>query len=198
MILTRQDLREYLETDLKATREVGGKNMCIEFFKGNLRAHLKYRFIKTLRVCEYYTNNKDKNFFNKLSYLLWKVILQRLQIKSQIFIHPNVFDKGLNIEHPGFIWVDNSSVIGKNCTILPRVLLGKKKPDIVAPCIFIGDNCYIGTGATILGPVKIGNNVVIAAGSVVIHDVPDNCMVAGNPAIVKKKINIKDVYDYRL
>jgi serine O-acetyltransferase len=38
-----------------------------------------------------------------------------------------------------------------------------------------------------LGPVKIGNNVIIAAGSVVTHDIPDNCMVAGVPAVIKKR-----------
>ncbi|CCX67654.1 serine acetyltransferase [Prevotella sp. CAG:1058] len=198
MILSNKDKRIYIEADINNTREVKGKNMYLEYLKGNIRAFAKYKFIILLRNLEYYTNTKDNNIFHKLLYLCYKHRFERYQIKTQIFIHPNVCSKGLNIEHPGFIWVDNSSVIGKNCTILPRVLLGKKKPDIVAPCIFIGDNCYIGTGATILGPVKIGNNVVIAAGSVVIHDVPDNCMVAGNPAIVKKKINIKDVYDYRL
>lgn len=40
----------------------------------------------------------------------------------------------------------------------------------------------------ILGDITIGNNVVVAAGSVVVKDVPDNCMVAGNPAVVKKRL----------
>ena len=72
------------------------------------------------------------------------------------------------------------------------VLLGKKKPGISQPNIFIGDNCYIGTGSTILGPVKIGNNVTVAAGSVVVKDIPDNVIVAGNPAkIIKYKIEEK-------
>ena len=41
-------------------------------------------------------------------------------------------------------------------------------------CPTIGDNVFIGTNSCILGNVKIGNNVVIAAGAVVVHDVPDN------------------------
>ena len=50
----------------------------------------------------------------------------------------------------------------------------------------MGDNCYISTNVTILGPVNIGNNVVIAAGAVVTKDIPDNCTVAGIPAKIVK------------
>ena len=59
----------------------------------------------------------------------------------------------------------------------------------------IGDNVRVATGALVLGGIKIGNNVTIGAGAVVVKDVPDNCVVVGNPAkIVKlegKKVNIK-------
>lgn len=55
----------------------------------------------------------------------------------------------------------------------------------------IGDNCFIGTGAVVLGDIRVGNNVAIAAGAVVVHDVPDNVMVAGVPARVIKINNRK-------
>lgn len=190
MIRSKQELIEFITADINRTREVGGKNMFLEYLKGNIRAYTKYKYIILLRKLEYYTNTKYYSFLHKIFYIYYKHIFEKYQIKTQIFIHPNVCGKGLNIEHPGFIWIGNSAIIGKNCTVLPRVLLGKKNPHIESPCIIIGDNCYIGTGVTILGPVKIGNNVVIAAGSVVIHDIPDNCMVAGNPAVIKKS-NIK-------
>lgn len=51
----------------------------------------------------------------------------------------------------------------------------------------IGDNVFIGTNACILGDVKVGNNVVVAAGAVVTHDVPDNVTVAGVPAKIVKQ-----------
>lgn len=83
-------------------------------------------------------------------------------------------------------------MIGENCTVLPRVLIGKKRPGIKSPNVFIGKNCYIGTGNTILGPVKIGDNVIIGGGSIVINDIPSNCVVAGNPARIIKRNDRRD------
>ena len=48
--------------------------------------------------------------------------------------------------------------------------------------INIGNNVFIGAGATVLYDVNIGNNVIIGAGSIVTHDIPDNSVVAGIPA----------------
>lgn len=48
----------------------------------------------------------------------------------------------------------------------------------------IGDNVSLGCNVTIIGGVHIGNNVTVGAGSVVVKDIPDNCIVAGNPAKV--------------
>lgn len=55
--------------------------------------------------------------------------------------------------------------------------------------IIIGDNVFIGWNSIILPNVTIGNNVVIGAGSIVTHSIPDNCVVAGNPAKIIKSID---------
>lgn len=52
----------------------------------------------------------------------------------------------------------------------------------------IGDGTWIGARAVILQGVTIGKRVVVAAGSVVVHDVPDDCLVAGNPAKVVRRL----------
>lgn len=53
----------------------------------------------------------------------------------------------------------------------------------------IGNNTSIGSNATILPDLSVGNNVIVAAGAVVTKDVPDNCMVAGVPAVIKKRLD---------
>lgn len=92
--------------------------------------------------------------------------------------------------------------IGKNSTLAYQVMiltsanpnspynrLSELYPPTHAPVV-IGDNVWVGARAVILPGVKIGNNVVVAAGSVVTKDIPDNRLVAGVPAIVKKQINL--------
>lgn len=62
----------------------------------------------------------------------------------------------------------------------------------------IGDNCWIGGGVTICPGVSIGDNTVIGAGSVVIHDIPADCVAAGNPCKVIRKIGEHDkMYYYK-
>lgn len=64
----------------------------------------------------------------------------------------------------------------------------------------IGDNVFIGTGARILGDVRVGDNSIVGANAVVLHDVPANCSVAGIPARVlhenidiNEKCNIREI-----
>ena len=95
------------------------------------------------------------------------------------------------------IYCRNCITIGENVVIAPEVIIrdsdqhqlinesGEKKP-ISAP-IHIGNHVWIGTRAIILKGVTIGDNAVIAAGSVVTRDVPDHCLAAGTPARVIKR-----------
>lgn len=55
----------------------------------------------------------------------------------------------------------------------------------------IGDDTWIGTNVVIVGSVNIGKHCVIGANSVVTHDVPDYCVAAGSPCVIKKRYNPK-------
>lgn len=82
---------------------------------------------------------------------------------------------------PGVKFVTGSHVIGSS---LRRAGVGTAAP------ILIENGCWIGAYSTILGGVQIGTGSVVAAGSVVTNDVPENVLVAGVPARIKRKLNI--------
>lgn len=94
--------------------------------------------------------------------------------------------------------VDAPIVIGDCCDIGPGVKFAPGGHHIAAKTrragkgtatpIMIGDGCWIGAFAVILGGVRIGAGSVVAAGSVVTRDVPDNALVAGVPARVKREL----------
>lgn len=185
MIQTRKDLKEYLQADYKVSNI---KHKWFERFSWGENYHV-YKYIKHLRYLEFYTNKK-KYPWDYILYCFFYLLHRRDILSYGIFLKPNTVGKGLSLVHPGFRRIGANIHIGENCTILPGVLMGKKLPGIKLVGFEIGDNCYISTGVTILGPIKIGNNVTIAAGAVVNKDIPDNAVVAGVPAkIIKIKEN---------
>lgn len=108
----------------------------------------------------------------------------------------NQIDEATNIMQK--VVITNSVSIGKGIIINQLSSIGHDVviSDFVEICpnvsisgnCFIGENTFIGTSSTILPKIKIGKNVIVAAGSVVTKDIPDNCMVAGIPAVIKKNI----------
>lgn len=147
-----------------------------------------YSYMRNLRFLEYYIN-KPKQYPWDIILRGYRWLKHRRNCKQRnIYISPNSVGPGFHLVHRGFRHILAGTKIGANCEILPMVLIGKKHPDLKQWQITIGNNCYISTGVTILGPVTIGDNVTIAAGAVVTKDVPDNCIVAGVPAAIIKKI----------
>ncbi|MCJ8331339.1 MAG: serine acetyltransferase [Lentisphaeria bacterium] len=88
------------------------------------------------------------------------------------------------------IFISGAAQIGHNCVIFQQVTIGSVTlPDAKSKGFpILGDNVYVGSGAKIVGAVKIGNNVRIGANAVVYKDVPDNCVVVS----AEQKIIEKD------
>lgn len=185
MIKTKEDLKEYLAADLA---RYDHKPKWWTMFTYS-ETWMIYSYFRNIRYLEYYQNNR--NIFTVLPYFFRSLKQRRLALKHKINVSSHCLGKGFLFVHPGFFRVNGDVRIGDNATVLPNVLIGRRRPDKPA-IINIGDNVYISTGVTILGPVTIGNNVTIAANSVVIKDVPDNCVVSGVPA----KIIMKDGKKY--
>lgn len=119
--------------------------------------------------------------------LIYKIWFKFTQIVTGIEL-PCEVEIGRNfvIDHFGGIVISGYAKFGDNCRIRNGVVVGLQRVD--EPCApVIGNNVDIGSGAKVLGPIKIGNNVVIGANAVVIRDVPDNCIAAGVPAVVKQR-----------
>lgn len=182
-IITRKELKEWIRLDFEAYK-----------MKHPLAARFTYgenwelfAYMKNLRYLEYYTNKRQRPWDKVLKAYYW--LQHRKKCKRMcIDISPNSVGPGFHLQHRGFRIIQGNTKIGNNCEVLPMVLMGKKRPDSTDYHISIGHNCYISTGVTILGPVTIGDNVTIAAGAVVVTDIPDNAVVGGVPAkIIKMK-----------
>lgn len=97
--------------------------------------------------------------------------------------------KGFQIAHYGYVVIPSSTVIGDNCRVRPGVVIGKRDiNDLTSEGNIIGSNVEFGVGSKVMGPVTIGNNVIIGANAVVTRDVPSNSVVAGIPARVIRKL----------
>ncbi len=112
-----------------------------------------------------------------------KFIHLRDSIRLGFSIPPHCFGPGLSIAHWGTIAVDSKARIGSNCRIHQGVTIGSSKGR--SPTI--GDDCFIGANATIIGGIVIGNNVRIGANALVNRSFPDDAVLAGVPATDVRK-----------
>lgn len=122
-----------------------------------------------------------------------RLISQVMRILTGIEIHPGAkIGKGFFIDHGMGTVIGETAEIGKNCVMYHNVTLGgtgkhegKRHPTI-------GDNVVVGTGAILIGRVKVGNNVKIGADTFIINkEIPDNSTVVGTPGKIVRLKNKK-------
>lgn len=116
----------------------------------------------------------------------WLVRVYGMDIGEHVRISRRaVLDYSVN---PRGMHIGDNTLIAGNVIVMSHDLLRNIKTDT-----YIGKNCFIGNASVILPGVKIGNHVVVGAGSIVTKDIPDGCMVVGNPArIVREGIKVSD------
>ena len=138
------------------------------------------------------------NFFHIAGFhLIARIISQTTRFFTGIEIHAGAkIGKNLFIDHGMGVVIGETSEIGDDVTIYHAVTLGGISPSVDSerqrhekrhPTI--GDNVVIGSGAQIIGPVKVGNGSRIAANAVVVNDVPNDATMVGVPAKVIKTSN---------
>ena len=179
MIKSKNDYKEYLYRDKLA---LGIKRSRPKIFGDEI-----WKFQRLLRKLEYVNNCIPYGILNRIILLLIRYKFHKKSLNLGFSIPINVFGPGLAIVHYGTIVVAAGAQIGKNCRIHEGVTIGATNGSTTAA--IIGDNVFIGSGAKIIGEVKIPNNVAIAANSVVIKDVvcePCGCTIGGVPS---KKIS---------
>ena len=114
-------------------------------------------------------------------------ISQRSRHKTGIEIHPGAtIGKGLFIDHGMGVVIGETTIIGDNCTIYQNVTLGGTGKETGKRHPTLGNHVLVGSGAKVLGPFKVGDNARIAAGAVVLSEVPPNATAVGVPARVVK------------
>ena len=145
--------------------------------KGNAEVLLYPSFWATI------SHRVAHHFYKKKHYFIARFISQFSRMLTGIQIHPGAkIGKGFFIDHGMGVVIGETCEIGDNVLLYQGVTLGGTGKGSGKRHPTIGNNVMIGSGAKVLGPVVIGDNAKIGAGSVVVKDVPAHTTAVGVPA----------------
>ena len=120
-------------------------------------------------------------------HLAARAVSQGAKMITGIEIHPGAtIGRGLVIDHGSGVVIGETAEIGDNCTLYQGVTLGGTGKDEGKRHPTLGNNVMVGAGAKVLGPMRIGDNTKIAAGAVVLDEIPADSTAVGIPAKVVK------------
>ncbi len=153
----------------------------------SLEILLLYPGLKAIRA-----HRKAHWFYQHDMHFLARYISQRAARRTNIEIHPGAtIGKRFFIDHGTGVVIGETAEIGDDVTIYQGVTLGGTGKDVGKRHPTVGSGVMIGAGAKVLGPFRIGDNAKIAAGSVVLHEIPENSTAVGSPAHVIKRDGVR-------
>lgn len=136
------------------------------------------------RVAHYFYRHNHK--------FIARWISQCTRFLTGIEIHPGAqIGRGLFIDHGMGVVIGETTIIGDNCTIYQGVTLGGTGKEKGKRHPTLGNNVMVGCGAKVLGPFTVGDNSKIAAGAVVLSEVPADSTCVGVPARIVKREGVK-------
>ncbi len=181
MIKTRKDLTLCLDEEKKwYFRDASLYSRIKSRLLGENRV-LLFRYVRFLRYAEYYHNRVG--ILSKILHAYWQRKKNRLGRKLGIEIRENSFGPGLHIYHCGNIVVNSLAKIGRDCALRGDNCIGNTGKS--QECPVIGDRVQLGFGAKVIGNVTIADDIIIAAGAVVVDSFYERGVtIGGIPAKV--------------
>ena len=175
------ELSEKVKAEIKA--DIAAVKQRDPAAKGDLEILLLYSGVHA--ILAYRVAHKlylSKHYFSA------RCISQLARGITGIEIHPGAtIGKDFFIDHGMGVVIGETTEIGDGCTVYQGVTLGGTGKDIGKRHPTLGNNVLVGAGAKVLGPVKIGDNTKIAAGAVVLREIPNDSTAVGIPAKVVRR-----------
>lgn len=123
--------------------------------------------------------------YRRRGYVLARLVSQFGRFLTSVEIHPGAkIGKRLFIDHALGVVIGETTEIGDDVLLYQGVTLGGTGNERGKRHPTLGNRVVVGTGASVLGNIRLGDDVKVGAGSVVVHSVPDGCTVVGIPAKV--------------
>lgn len=182
MIQSRRELSFNIEAD-RIMNGYPAKKSLVSFFKetfaiGGAKV-IVIKYLRHLRRYAYYYNTSKQSLWHKIMMVYEHHRLAKYAIRTGFSIGQNSLDYGVTIPHYGTIVINEASHIGPFAVIhTSNCIAGGKN---------IGEGFYLSSGSQLVGEFDIGDNVTVAAHSLVNKSFGNNVLIAGSPAAVKKE-----------